>query len=1658
MGGKTTTSTQAVQVPPEVLANYNQAYGTAKDAASQPFQAYGGQFVAPLTGTQQAGIANVNQAAGAAQPYYGAATGELMGAQGAAMPYYSQATGNVGAAQNVGNALAASSLGSLAQGQYNANPLQYQAAGQLSGAYDQAQSANQDAYNQYMGSQAAAQPLNYQALNTLGGAQGAGAALTAQGLNTLGQAGAAASPYNQQAAAAYQQAATAPQQFNQLAANQYFAGLGAANPLNQEAQALGEQSAQSINPTALNQSAIDQYMTPYMSSVVGSEQALLNQQNQQAMSGQLGNAIQAGAFGGDRSGIAAANLAQQQQIANANIYSNLLNQGYSQALSAAQQQQGVGLGAAQANRAAQAAAGQQLGSLAQQQYAQQTGTGQQLANLGQQVYSQPLGLGAAQAQLGQQIFGQGNTLAQQQLAAGQQLFGQGATTAQQQAALAQQLFGQGQTTGQNVAALGQQGFGQNITSAQAQAALAQQLYGQGATTAQQKAALGQQQYAQGIGAAQQLQGIGQGLYGMGSGTSASLANIGQGAQNSAIQGGQAQLAAGTTEQQTQQALNQALYNQFLQQQAYPFQTSQFLTNAALGLGTAQGSTTTTTQPGGFFSDKRLKENIREIGKDFSGKKLYRFNYKGDNKTHVGYIAQEIEKSAPEAVGESHGYKTVDYGKASEEAADRGHYYSGGIVPQSMGGHVTEKHGGEGYALGGSPSGIDATDFAAILAAQQQMFGPYAQSGRGLSGMPGAGSVVPGANIPVSKIATAPELHQNRTALENIKQATDAATGLNKTYETFKQPVQNAVKNAAQSVRKMFATPDQSKSTSDALSQTVPQETSSPSSSANIEPKNSYDDFDSSNDLLKAKEGGFIKTHRIGLAGGGIPYESDETGPRFGIPEEDGSHRLSALHFARGGLAGYASGGASDLPYASGEGQTSLDIPDENKNENKLQTAPGLAPQRTGLQNVSDAASTAASIAKIAAIFMAMSSGGVAGRRRRADGGTDDNQNDDSSVSADVKANTGLGAVAAAAPPPAQANAAAGLGKAAIPVKADADKTDKPTPWYKNADTLLPFLSGLAAMGTAPTRSLGVALASGVGAGAQSYQQQREFKLQQQQLGLEQQRVDVQKGQLPINWYLASIQGMKLPIEQTRALAEVMRSGYFGTNAALGIVDKYYKWLPNVGKWQNTLDNTLLGPGEYKEMLKNIESDVNGKVSSMFMNSPMAPPTNNIISDLTSYADSMMRKGFYQPDKVNQKTGVGQVPSEASQPSAQTTPQQGISAAAPETRPIATASVSPKPSTSAPAAVAPAAAVVTPLTAATAAPSQEALSMKTVDRAKRGEYGLGSIQQPIPPLDESNIADSSNKPSVLQKQINNLNNQIVAVTNNKGDPSGLQSQRQQLQDKLSSIMKSEWPVTLKDGSLWNGPANLTSLRIQNQTASENASQAINDQNKQSVMFNQNMYPKLDQALRSLADIYAENDANRLSDFKANLVGNLRSIFPNAVPQTWTALQEAIDSGNKNAVILAMNSAAQSGLGKGAPAATLGEALATVARPELSPGARYDLIGKARAVLDQIKMRNDDWNQVSNKVSNVSKFMNDWNNEQENQLPSIEKKIFSDPNFRYFAGMSDAERFVHPKQNKPKNELKLNDVVYTPKGQSLFWNPSANDGKGGARERKWPETRQ
>lgn len=330
--------------------------------------------------------------------------------------------------------------------------------------------------------------------------------------------------------------------------------------ISQAGAVTGDITGRAITPQQFSQEAIQQYQSPYTQAVADATFRNLREQQKQEQEALQSGAIRAGAFGGDRAGIAAANMARQQDLATAQAMSQIYNQGYGQAVGLFGQQQGVNLQAQQADAA-------------------------------------------------------------RQLQAAQQLYGIGA---------------------------GQQAIG--LSAEQANAARQMQ-------------------------AAQQLAGLGQGL------------------QGSVLQGAQAQLAAGAQQQAVQQAINSGYYNQYLGAQAYPYQQAQFFANLATGVGGQMGGTTTGQQAqpspagsifgalgalGSIFSasDKRVKENIKPIGKTNDGQTIYRYNFKGDPATQIGLIAQEVEKKHPEAVRTFNGVKAVDY----KEATDDSVHSMGGVVP------------------------------------------------------------------------------------------------------------------------------------------------------------------------------------------------------------------------------------------------------------------------------------------------------------------------------------------------------------------------------------------------------------------------------------------------------------------------------------------------------------------------------------------------------------------------------------------------------------------------------------------------------------------------------------------------------------------------------------------------------------------------------------------------------------------------------------------------------------------------------------------------------------------------------------------------------------------------------------------------------------------
>lgn len=178
--------------------------------------------------------------------------------------------------------------------------------------------------------------------------------------------------------------------------SQQQAGINGINAASNYAQPYVQQAAGLASGAAspLTASQIQNYQNPYTQNVVDATQAQFNNQNAQGQQSLTGNAIAQGALGGNRVGVAQANLSGQQQLAQAPVIAGLYQQSYNTGLqTAAQQYQQNPLAAANSianfgisgQGAALSGAGAQLGAGTLQQQTQQA---QDTSNYGQYQQAQ----------------------------------------------------------------------------------------------------------------------------------------------------------------------------------------------------------------------------------------------------------------------------------------------------------------------------------------------------------------------------------------------------------------------------------------------------------------------------------------------------------------------------------------------------------------------------------------------------------------------------------------------------------------------------------------------------------------------------------------------------------------------------------------------------------------------------------------------------------------------------------------------------------------------------------------------------------------------------------------------------------------------------------------------------------------------------------------------------------------------------------------------------------------------------------------------------------------------------------------------------------------------------------------------------------------------
>lgn len=130
-----------------------------------------------------------------------------------------------------------------------------------------------------------------------------------------------------------------PEQYSGISGINSYAN--AAQPAIQTAEGMATAAASPITAAQ-----IQNYENPYTQQVVDSTQAQFNNENAQQNQGVISNAAAQGALGGNRVGVAEANLANQQQLAQAPVIAGLESSGYTQGVNTAlTEQQALASGA-----------------------------------------------------------------------------------------------------------------------------------------------------------------------------------------------------------------------------------------------------------------------------------------------------------------------------------------------------------------------------------------------------------------------------------------------------------------------------------------------------------------------------------------------------------------------------------------------------------------------------------------------------------------------------------------------------------------------------------------------------------------------------------------------------------------------------------------------------------------------------------------------------------------------------------------------------------------------------------------------------------------------------------------------------------------------------------------------------------------------------------------------------------------------------------------------------------------------------------------------------------------------------------------------------------------------------------------------------------------
>jgi hypothetical protein len=584
-----------------------------------------------------------------------------------------------------------------------------------------------------------------------------------------------------------------------------------------------------------------------------------------------------------------------------------------------------------------------------------------------------------------------------------------------------------------------------------------------------------------------------------------------------------------------------------------------------------------------------------------------------------------------------------------------------------------------------------------------------------------------------------------------------------------------------------------------------------------------------------------------------------------------------------------------------------------------------------------------------------------GRQGFADGGApgDDEPED---VSPDVDADAGLGMARNDIAVPSDASGATGQAAIASASKQGglSGMTHGALESLKKPEVFIPLLTGLAAMAGAPTRNPFVALTQGLGAGAQSYQGQRQFtqqQLQQQRdYDIARQGLGQKQQQIGIEQQLANLQSAKLPYEAMHMVGGILPA----YQAALG---------------QRFQPLNQAGP----------DKQAQGGLSPTYIDRSTGETINT-----SEYNRRYMQAlgGLFGSGLggANVAQAVGSVP-------AGNVPGSSADAAGSSDVPaVPIGGTAPVRSRGNP---------VVPVVHDRPVQLEEGASVG--DKAAAGQYMFRP--QDLPEVDSSQLRDDSN-PDALRTQ--------GMALKNYGNPAG-----QSLIDQANQIESGALPAFTKDGQPFYGYKQRATAQGLNEQVQSSYGDQIKKRNAEAADFADQL-PQSQQILNSLKRIYANNNTNQLSEEFSHIIGAASSIpgLESVIAPGLKEYQAATNEATKDAARQSIVQAVTAHMAAHAPATALHQNNLTVPGPTMAPGARYNLIAQMQAQLDRNRDKYTDWNRYKGKVQDVAGFDTDW--AAAHPIEQYEQHVYD--RMPGFAGMTPQELRQHPLKPKTPTDLK------------------------------------